>query len=48
MMSETIIDRPVIDIDYDYGKCVGCGREATRTNNTLCVQCWHDAEGENE
>ena len=28
--------------------CIGCGGVATRTNNTLCQDCWNDAEGVNE
>ena len=36
------------DINYEDGDCVGCGGRATRTNNTLCQECWQDAEGENE
>lgn len=51
MMSETIENRdwngntiPITGI----GKCIGCGEVATRTNNTLCQNCWYDCEGENE
>lgn len=25
-------------------ECVICGAEATKTNNTLCQDCWNDAE----
>lgn len=29
--------------------CIACETEvATRTNETLCSQCWHDAEGDYE
>lgn len=46
MMSE--IEKVVDDSGYfEPKKCIGCGREATRTNNTLCQKCWDDAEGEN-
>jgi hypothetical protein len=33
---------------YTERKCIGCGGRATRTNYTLCQDCWNDAEGENE
>lgn len=28
--------------------CIACEMVATRTNETLCSQCWHDAEGQND
>lgn len=34
--------------EVEEGKCIGCGRKATRTNNTLCQECWYDTEGTNE
>lgn len=35
-------------VQKELGRCIGCGSKATRTNNTLCSDCWHDAEGSNE
>lgn len=53
-IKDTIIEKQDTGVD-NYGAkteiCIGCdgkrGR-ATRCNNTLCQECWYDAEGENE
>ena len=48
MMSETVIDQPVDDTDSSYKECIGCGREVDKDSTRLCLQCWSDAEVENE
>jgi hypothetical protein len=51
-IKDTIIEKQDTGVDK-YGpvvepKCIGCDSkrgEATRCNNTLCQECWYDAEG---
>ncbi len=33
---------------YENGECTICGGRATHANNTLCTECWQDAEGTND
>lgn len=30
-----------------FSKCISCSDRVTKTDNTLCLSCWSDAEGEN-
>lgn len=32
-------------VQKELGRCINCKAKATRTNNTLCQECWYDAEG---
>ena len=49
-IKDTIIEKQDTGVD-NYGpktKCIGCDSkrgEAIRSNNTLCQECWYDAEG---